>query len=328
MQPSPLADTSKLLLPSLRFCVVVSIDSESTSTRQQPNRRGSRPRTYYGVDDCCLVAAVFGAVRSVDRVVEPGINVGKDYFPLDSAGADAAFVTYLAGADAAFVTYLGATKPAGGAPAHGPDAELVADADHPDGRRLSLCAVASDRSDPQFFCGSDLVELLARPRGHWAFLSDFIQRSIGLVLFVADPFRPIDGLVVKLFHDRDMRHCGGRRRAVPMLLAERTPDHVPGPDFLFGLSPALRPAASAGDEQRLPERMGMLLGARTGLERHQCAVSAGGIGRVEQGIDPYATGEIPGRSLAGRPWSASFDFRRCCFSRLIRRSCRASQSAI
>src|SRR5713226_2133408 len=120
MQPSPIAETSRLLLPSLRFCIVVSFDSELRSARQQPKLRGSRHRTHYGVDDFCLVAAVLGAVRSVDRVVEPGISVGEDHFFLDSDGANTAFVPY-----------LGAAKPAGAAPVHGTDAELVADADHP-----------------------------------------------------------------------------------------------------------------------------------------------------------------------------------------------------
>src|SRR5208283_1861242 len=131
MQPSPMAETSRLLFPSLRFCIVVSFDAELMSARQQPNRRGARLSTHYGIDDSCLVAAVLGAVRSVDIVIEPRISVGEDHFFRDTAGADTAFASY-----------LGAAKPAGGAPVHGPDAELVADTGHPDRHRLSVCAVA------------------------------------------------------------------------------------------------------------------------------------------------------------------------------------------
>jgi hypothetical protein len=76
-------------------------------------------------------------------------------------------------------------------------------------------------------------------------------------LLVADLFHPIDTFAVELFHDCDVRHCNGRCATVPMLLARRTPDSIAGPDFLFGLAPTLRPAASGGDYQRLAERMGM-----------------------------------------------------------------------
>jgi hypothetical protein len=38
---------------------------------------------------------------------------------------------------------------------------------------------------------------------------------------------------------------------------------------------------SGGDDQRLSERMGMPCRARAGFERHQFALSTGGIGRIE-----------------------------------------------
>src|SRR5579872_1852443 len=163
MQPSPMAETFKLFSQSLRFCIVLFFRSELTSARQQSNRRGSRLRTHYGADDFCLIAAVLGAVRSVDLVVEPEINVAEGHVFLDTACADTAFVPYLDGA-----------KPAGGAPVHGAHAELAADPDHPNRHRLSLCAVALERRQRQFLCCSHLVELLARPRDHRGFpLSDF-----------------------------------------------------------------------------------------------------------------------------------------------------------
>src|SRR5271156_461250 len=117
-------------------------------------------------------------------------------------------------------------------------------------------------------------------------LITFTPMNSGLVLFVADLLHPVDRLAVELFQNGNMRHRGGRRGAVPMLLAGRTPDYVAGPDFLFRFAPTLRPAASGGDDQRLPERMGMPRRARAGFERYQCAISTGRIGRVEQRFDP------------------------------------------
>jgi hypothetical protein len=52
------------------------------------------------------------------------------------------------------------------------------------------------------------------------------------VLFVADSFHPIDHFAVQRFLKSDMRHCGRRRSAVPMLLVRRKPDDVAWPDFL------------------------------------------------------------------------------------------------
>ena len=77
------------------------------------------------------------------------------------------------------------------------------------------------------------------------------RRWSSAVLFVADLFHPIYGLAVELFDDRDMRHRGSCRRAVPMLFAGWAPDYITGANLLFRLSPTLRPAASGGDYQRL-----------------------------------------------------------------------------
>src|SRR5579862_5622650 len=71
-------------------------------------------------------------------------------------------------------------------------------------------------------------------------------------MFVADLFHPIDGLTVELFYNSDMRHRGGRGLAVTMLDAGRTPDYIPGPDFLFAPIPALRPAAAGRDDHVCP----------------------------------------------------------------------------
>src|SRR5262249_6689959 len=123
------------------------------------------------------------------------------------------------------------------------------------------------------------------------FIRAFPSISLGTrsssVLLVADFLHPVDRLPVELFHYGAVGHRRGRRCAVPVLDAGRTPDHITRPDFLLGLAPALRPAAPRGDDQRLPQRMGMPGGTRARFERHQRAESTGRPWRIEQRVDPY-----------------------------------------
>src|SRR3954454_23471843 len=90
-------------------------------------------------------------------------------------------------------------------------------------------------------------------------------------------FHPIDVLAIERLGDRDVGHCSRRTRAVPMLLARRKPHDIAGPDFLDRPALALHPAEAGGDNERLPERVRMPRGARTGLEGH---VSAGRARRI------------------------------------------------
>src|SRR5579862_5920082 len=107
MHPRPIAETSRPLLPSLRFCIIVSVDAKLLAVRQEPKRRGACLKTHYRVDNSCPIAAVLGAVRKVDGVTKFGIRVGEDHFFSDAAGANAACVPY-----------LGTAKPTGDAPVH------------------------------------------------------------------------------------------------------------------------------------------------------------------------------------------------------------------
>ena len=84
------------------------------------------------------------------------------------------------------------------------------------------------------------------------------------VLLVADLFHPIDDLTVERFLNGDMRHGRGRRSTMPMLLARRDRDDIAGMDLLDRTALALRPTATGGDDQRLPERMGVPRGAAPG----------------------------------------------------------------
>src|SRR3954470_15149187 len=86
------------------------------------------------------------------------------------------------------------------------------------------------------------------------------------VLFVADLLQPLDIFAVQGFLNGDVSHRGFVRGAVPVFLARRTGDDIAGADFLFRLTPALRPAKTAGDDQGLAARMRVPGAARAGLE--------------------------------------------------------------
>src|SRR3954466_7185441 len=71
------------------------------------------------------------------------------------------------------------------------------------------------------------------------------------ILIVGDVLHPGDGRAVERFLDRDVGHCTGRGRAVPVLVVGRTPDDVAGADFDALFAFALGPASARDDDQRL-----------------------------------------------------------------------------
>ena len=75
------------------------------------------------------------------------------------------------------------------------------------------------------------------------------------VLLVCDLFHPFDDFAVERLLNGDMRHCCGRRGAVPMPLIRWAPNHIARPELHFLLPLALHPSKSGCDDQRLPERM-------------------------------------------------------------------------
>src|SRR5262245_8324831 len=77
------------------------------------------------------------------------------------------------------------------------------------------------------------------------------------ILVVADFLHPFDDPAVQRLLDGNMGQRGVRLGAVPMLLAGRGPDHVPGVDLLDGPVPRLHPAAAGRHDERLTQRMGV-----------------------------------------------------------------------
>src|SRR5215469_6616481 len=119
------------------------------------------------------------------------------------------------------------------------------------------------------------------------------------ILLVADLLEPFDDLAVLCFLDGNVSHRCRRRGAVPMFLSGRTADDVAGTDLDLLLAPALRPAESRRDDQRLAAGMGVPRRACAGLERHARAREFRRTWRLEQGIDPHCAGEGFGRSPDG-----------------------------
>src|ERR1700722_21004260 len=122
----------------------------------------------------------------------------------------------------------------------------------------------------------------------------------GEVFLVGNMFHPLDELAVESLLDRDVAHRGSRRRAVPVLMPRRAPNHVPGSDFDDRLTLALRPTASGSDEQRLAQRMGMPGGACARLKGDARARDTGGLRRGVQRIDANVSRKPDGGSLQRR----------------------------
>src|SRR5207244_10513066 len=119
-----------------------------------------------------------------------------------------------------------------------------------------------------------------------------------LVLFVADLLHPVDDLAVEVFLDRDVGHGGGRRRAMPVLLARRAPDDVARSNHFDRTTPALHEPAAGRDDQGLTQRMGVPRGPGAWLERDAGAARARRIGRFEYRVDAHAAGAVLAGSLS------------------------------
>src|SRR5579864_3209926 len=88
------------------------------------------------------------------------------------------------------------------------------------------------------------------------------------ILFVADPFHPIDHLAVLLFLNGHVCHRRRRRSPMPVLLAGREPDHIARADFLDQSAPTLCPAAASRNDENLTQRMRVPCSPRARLESY------------------------------------------------------------
>jgi hypothetical protein len=125
-------------------------------TREEFERRGPRVGGDQGVDVGRAVAAVLGAIESIDPVVDAGVGLlGEGDVLVDAAGADAAIAAV-----------QGVAVPGAALASVGADVQVVAVADDPDRCRLPQRAVSSRRRDLQLVGRLDPAELIARPSRH------------------------------------------------------------------------------------------------------------------------------------------------------------------
>src|SRR5205814_132029 len=103
------------------------------------------------------------------------------------------------------------------------------------------------------------------------------------ILFVSNLFHPVHHLAVLRFLDRNVRHRGGRRSAVPMLHAGWKPDDIAGSDFLDWSALDLHSAATSRNNEPRAERMRVPGRAGARLESNGCRTRTRGSVWVEQG---------------------------------------------
>ena len=94
---------------------------------------------------------------------------------------------------------------------------------------------------------------------------------------------PIDDFPIQGFLNGDVRHCGCRRGAVPMLLVRRKPDDIARPDFLDSSALALRPSKARSDNQCLTKGMCMPCRARARLQGDSLPRTRAGSGASNNG---------------------------------------------
>ena len=111
-------------------------------------------------------------------------------------------------------------------------------------------------------------------------------------------FQPLHRFAVEGFLNGNVTHRRGRRGPVPVFFTGRKPDHVAGVDFLNRTVPALHPTTTGGDNQGLPQRVGVPRCASARLESDAGTAHAARFGGVKQGINPYRTGKPVGGPLA------------------------------
>ena len=127
------------------------------------------------------------------------------------------------------------------------------------------------------------------------------------VLRVRDVLHPVDRLAVERLLNGDMGHRGGRRRAVPVLLAGAKRPHRPG--WISSIGPPSRCA--------LPQPAVTISICPSGWVCHAVRAPGSNVTALppraparnrKQRVDPHRAGEPIRRPFAGRLRTGSFDF--------------------
>lgn len=140
----------------------------TVSARHQLDRPRSCFWGHHGFDVLCAMAPVFGAVRGVDLVGKRRVGILKQDMLVDTTSLDVALASRPS-----------AAVPGSGVPESRSDIEIIAATDDPNCYRFSQCAVWPEGRNVQFFCSTDLIELIVRPRRHWRSLCFFYSRLFG-----------------------------------------------------------------------------------------------------------------------------------------------------
>jgi hypothetical protein len=112
------------------------------------------------------------------------------------------------------------------------------------------------------------------------------------IFLVGHLLHPHDADAVQRFLNADVGHGSISRRTVPMLVTWRAPDHVASTNFDDGFAFSLSPSAACGDDERLPEGMGMPGAPCTRFERHAHHRNARGFWRRVQRVHANVTRKV------------------------------------
>ena len=121
---------------------------------------------------------------------------------------------------------------------------------------------------------------------------DYSHRSFNcpsfasMVFFVTDMLHPDDKLPITPFLNRDVRHTGGRRSPMPMLLARRGQHHISRTNLLDVSIFSLNPALAGRDDEGLTEGMSMPCSPCSRLECNAGGLNKRRIRRLKKRIHP------------------------------------------
>lgn len=121
--------------------------------------------------------------------------------------------------------------------------------------------------------------------------------SLPGVLRLRDRLPPGNSLAALGFSDGDMGHAVVGRGTMPVTGVRRNPDSVARSDLLSRAAFLLHVSGACGDDQHLPQRVGVPSCACAGLEGHCAAADARRRFTFEQAINAHRAGKVLRRAL-------------------------------